>query len=191
MSATPDIFAHLTHLLMNLADGKVCAVLEVSEQSSSLANTNVPSSSWTLSPFRFTTLCFRNLILTHPLYKHEVLIPVLMLLWSLVLLKINGLAFLSLPINLSAVGSTLPAICDRTLSSAAWAMPRGCAALYRIIDTHCLCPYRREGTTWPLWLSRCARQSRPCSVIPHLIQSNSVVPVKGLTFNLARDDSFA
>lgn len=29
MRATPDIFAHLTHLLMNLADGKVCAVLEV------------------------------------------------------------------------------------------------------------------------------------------------------------------
>lgn len=29
MCATPDIFAHLTHLLMNLAGGKVCAVLEV------------------------------------------------------------------------------------------------------------------------------------------------------------------
>lgn len=28
MRATPDVFAHLTHLLMNLADGKVCAVLE-------------------------------------------------------------------------------------------------------------------------------------------------------------------
>ncbi|KAK7891403.1 hypothetical protein WMY93_023366 [Mugilogobius chulae] len=28
MHATPDVFAHLTHLLMNLADGKVCAVLE-------------------------------------------------------------------------------------------------------------------------------------------------------------------
>ncbi|KAK2842539.1 hypothetical protein Q5P01_012739 [Channa striata] len=28
MCATPDIFAHLTHLLMNLAGGKVCAVLE-------------------------------------------------------------------------------------------------------------------------------------------------------------------
>ncbi|XP_055365398.1 polyamine deacetylase HDAC10 isoform X2 [Betta splendens] len=28
MRATPDIFAHLTHLLMNLAEGKVCAVLE-------------------------------------------------------------------------------------------------------------------------------------------------------------------
>ncbi|CAL1591920.1 unnamed protein product [Knipowitschia caucasica] len=28
MCATPDVFAHLTHLLMNLADGKVCAVLE-------------------------------------------------------------------------------------------------------------------------------------------------------------------
>ena len=42
MSATPDIFAHLTHLLMNLADGKVCAVLEVSAHSS-LAYTNVSS----------------------------------------------------------------------------------------------------------------------------------------------------
>lgn len=30
MCATPDIFAHLTHLLMNLAGGKLCAVLEVS-----------------------------------------------------------------------------------------------------------------------------------------------------------------
>ena len=30
MCATPDVFAHLTHLLMNLAGGKVCAVLEVS-----------------------------------------------------------------------------------------------------------------------------------------------------------------
>ncbi|XP_068169779.1 polyamine deacetylase HDAC10 isoform X3 [Antennarius striatus] len=28
MSATPDIFAHLTHLLMNLAGGRLCAVLE-------------------------------------------------------------------------------------------------------------------------------------------------------------------
>ncbi|KAM9808064.1 polyamine deacetylase HDAC10 [Neosynchiropus ocellatus] len=28
MCATPDIFAHLTHLLMNLAGGRVCAVLE-------------------------------------------------------------------------------------------------------------------------------------------------------------------
>lgn len=28
MRATPDVFAHLTHLLMNLAGGKVCAVLE-------------------------------------------------------------------------------------------------------------------------------------------------------------------
>uniref|UniRef100_A0A3Q2XUN6 Histone deacetylase 10 n=1 Tax=Hippocampus comes TaxID=109280 RepID=A0A3Q2XUN6_HIPCM len=28
MCATPDIFAHLTHLLMNLAEGKLCAVLE-------------------------------------------------------------------------------------------------------------------------------------------------------------------
>uniref|UniRef100_A0A673BVX9 Histone deacetylase domain-containing protein n=1 Tax=Sphaeramia orbicularis TaxID=375764 RepID=A0A673BVX9_9TELE len=34
MCATPDIFAHLTHLLMNLADGKVCAVLEVSKNGS-------------------------------------------------------------------------------------------------------------------------------------------------------------
>lgn len=30
MCASPDIFAHLTHLLMNLAGGKLCAVLEVS-----------------------------------------------------------------------------------------------------------------------------------------------------------------
>lgn len=29
MCASPDIFAHLTHLLMNLAGGKLCAVLEV------------------------------------------------------------------------------------------------------------------------------------------------------------------
>ena len=29
MCATPDIFAHLAHLLMNLAGGKLCAVLEV------------------------------------------------------------------------------------------------------------------------------------------------------------------
>ncbi|XP_070828274.1 polyamine deacetylase HDAC10 isoform X2 [Chaetodon trifascialis] len=28
MCASPDVFAHLTHLLMNLAGGKVCAVLE-------------------------------------------------------------------------------------------------------------------------------------------------------------------
>lgn len=28
MSASPDVFAHLTHLLMNLAGGKLCAVLE-------------------------------------------------------------------------------------------------------------------------------------------------------------------
>ncbi|XP_020501561.2 polyamine deacetylase HDAC10 isoform X1 [Labrus bergylta] len=28
MCATPDVFAHLTHLLMNLAGGKLCAVLE-------------------------------------------------------------------------------------------------------------------------------------------------------------------
>ncbi|KAM8861691.1 polyamine deacetylase HDAC10 [Synchiropus picturatus] len=28
MCATPDVFAHLTHLLMNLAGGRVCAVLE-------------------------------------------------------------------------------------------------------------------------------------------------------------------
>lgn len=32
MRATPDVFAHLTHLLMNLAGGKVCAVLEVRPQ---------------------------------------------------------------------------------------------------------------------------------------------------------------
>uniref|UniRef100_A0A8C5A182 Histone deacetylase 10 n=1 Tax=Gadus morhua TaxID=8049 RepID=A0A8C5A182_GADMO len=51
MSATPDIFAHLTHLLMNLADGKVCAVLEVSARSSSLAHANVSSSSRTLLLF--------------------------------------------------------------------------------------------------------------------------------------------
>ncbi|CAL8375872.1 unnamed protein product [Arctogadus glacialis] len=37
MSATPDIFAHLTHLLMNLADGKVCAVLEGGYNLTSLA----------------------------------------------------------------------------------------------------------------------------------------------------------
>lgn len=29
MCASPDVFAHLTHLLMNLAGGKLCAVLEV------------------------------------------------------------------------------------------------------------------------------------------------------------------
>lgn len=29
MCASTDIFAHLTHLLMNLAGGKLCAVLEV------------------------------------------------------------------------------------------------------------------------------------------------------------------
>ena len=29
MCATPDIFAHLTHLLKSLAGGKLCAVLEV------------------------------------------------------------------------------------------------------------------------------------------------------------------
>lgn len=29
MCGSPDIFAHLTHLLMNLAGGKLCAVLEV------------------------------------------------------------------------------------------------------------------------------------------------------------------
>lgn len=33
MCATPDIFAHLTHLLMNLAGGKLCAVLEVRPRS--------------------------------------------------------------------------------------------------------------------------------------------------------------
>lgn len=37
MCATPDIFAHLTHLLMNLADGKVCAVLEGGYNLTSLA----------------------------------------------------------------------------------------------------------------------------------------------------------
>lgn len=37
MRATPDIFAHLTHLLMNLADGKVCAVLEGGYNLKSLA----------------------------------------------------------------------------------------------------------------------------------------------------------
>lgn len=33
MCASPDIFAHLTHLLMNLAGGKLCAVLEVRPRS--------------------------------------------------------------------------------------------------------------------------------------------------------------
>uniref|UniRef100_A0A7N8YQW9 Histone deacetylase 10 n=1 Tax=Mastacembelus armatus TaxID=205130 RepID=A0A7N8YQW9_9TELE len=37
MCATPDIFAHLTHLLMNLAGGKVCAVLEGGYNLTSLA----------------------------------------------------------------------------------------------------------------------------------------------------------
>ncbi|XP_053283241.1 polyamine deacetylase HDAC10 [Pleuronectes platessa] len=37
MCATPDIFAHLTHLLMNLAEGKVCAVLEGGYNLTSLA----------------------------------------------------------------------------------------------------------------------------------------------------------
>lgn len=29
MNATPDVFAHLTHFLMQLANGKLCVVLEV------------------------------------------------------------------------------------------------------------------------------------------------------------------
>ncbi|KAG7262320.1 hypothetical protein CRUP_036507 [Coryphaenoides rupestris] len=37
MCATPDIFGHLTHLLMNLADGRVCAVLEGGYNLTSLA----------------------------------------------------------------------------------------------------------------------------------------------------------
>lgn len=37
MCATPDIFAHLTHLLMNLAQGKLCAVLEGGYNLTSLA----------------------------------------------------------------------------------------------------------------------------------------------------------
>uniref|UniRef100_A0A7N6F5T6 Histone deacetylase domain-containing protein n=1 Tax=Anabas testudineus TaxID=64144 RepID=A0A7N6F5T6_ANATE len=37
MCATPDIFAHLTHLLMNLAGGKLCAVLEGGYNLKSLA----------------------------------------------------------------------------------------------------------------------------------------------------------
>uniref|UniRef100_A0A665TLY1 Histone deacetylase domain-containing protein n=1 Tax=Echeneis naucrates TaxID=173247 RepID=A0A665TLY1_ECHNA len=37
MCATPDIFAHLTHLLMNLAGGKLCAVLEGGYNLTSLA----------------------------------------------------------------------------------------------------------------------------------------------------------
>ncbi|CAK6950921.1 polyamine deacetylase HDAC10 [Scomber scombrus] len=37
MFATPDIFAHLTHLLMNLAGGKLCAVLEGGYNLTSLA----------------------------------------------------------------------------------------------------------------------------------------------------------
>ncbi|KAM4733489.1 polyamine deacetylase HDAC10 [Anableps anableps] len=37
MCATPDIFAHLTHLLMNLAGGKLCAILEGGYNLTSLA----------------------------------------------------------------------------------------------------------------------------------------------------------
>ncbi|KAM4553730.1 polyamine deacetylase HDAC10 [Fundulus diaphanus] len=37
MCATPDIFAHLTHLLMNLAGGKLCAALEGGYNLTSLA----------------------------------------------------------------------------------------------------------------------------------------------------------
>ncbi|XP_070687142.1 polyamine deacetylase HDAC10 [Pempheris klunzingeri] len=37
MCASPDIFAHLTHLLMNLAGGKLCAVLEGGYHLTSLA----------------------------------------------------------------------------------------------------------------------------------------------------------
>lgn len=37
MCATPEIFAHLTHLLMNLAGGKLCAVLEGGYNLTSLA----------------------------------------------------------------------------------------------------------------------------------------------------------
>uniref|UniRef100_A0A8C8DS81 Histone deacetylase 10 n=1 Tax=Oryzias sinensis TaxID=183150 RepID=A0A8C8DS81_9TELE len=37
MCATPDIFAHLTYLLMNLAEGKLCAVLEGGYNLTSLA----------------------------------------------------------------------------------------------------------------------------------------------------------
>ncbi|XP_071349733.1 polyamine deacetylase HDAC10 isoform X2 [Trachinotus anak] len=37
MCATPDVFAHLTHLLMNLAGGKLCAVLEGGYNLTSLA----------------------------------------------------------------------------------------------------------------------------------------------------------
>ncbi|XP_045893712.1 polyamine deacetylase HDAC10 isoform X2 [Micropterus dolomieu] len=37
MCASPDIFAHLTHLLMNLAGGKLCAVLEGGYNLTSLA----------------------------------------------------------------------------------------------------------------------------------------------------------
>ncbi|KAJ3596551.1 hypothetical protein NHX12_002956, partial [Muraenolepis orangiensis] len=37
MCATPDVFSHLTHLLMNLADGRVCAVLEGGYNLTSLA----------------------------------------------------------------------------------------------------------------------------------------------------------
>jgi len=29
MNATPEVFAHLTHFLMQLAHGKLCVILEV------------------------------------------------------------------------------------------------------------------------------------------------------------------
>lgn len=29
MNATPEVFAHLTHFLMQLANGKLCVILEV------------------------------------------------------------------------------------------------------------------------------------------------------------------
>lgn len=41
MCASPDIFAHLTHLLMNLAGGKLCAVLEVRTLRLNNINTNM------------------------------------------------------------------------------------------------------------------------------------------------------
>ncbi|XP_068169778.1 polyamine deacetylase HDAC10 isoform X2 [Antennarius striatus] len=43
MSATPDIFAHLTHLLMNLAGGRLCAVLEVRPATGSSRRFSSPS----------------------------------------------------------------------------------------------------------------------------------------------------
>lgn len=36
MCATPEIFAHLTHLLINLAEGKLCVVLEVRQNAVTL-----------------------------------------------------------------------------------------------------------------------------------------------------------